>query len=36
MVRQKLLDRMLDHGLHRHAAQHGGELSWRAEKFLAL
>jgi hypothetical protein len=26
MVRQELLDRMLDQGLHCHAAQHGGKL----------
>jgi hypothetical protein len=26
MVRQKLLNRPLDQGLHRHAAQHGGKL----------
>jgi hypothetical protein len=26
MVRQKLLDRMLDERLHRHPAQHGGKL----------
>jgi hypothetical protein len=26
MVRQELLDRMVDQGLHRHAAQHGGKL----------
>jgi hypothetical protein len=26
MVRQKLLHRMLDQGLHRHAAQHGGKV----------
>jgi hypothetical protein len=26
MVRQKLLNRMLDQGLHRHAAQHGRKL----------
>jgi len=33
MVRQELLDRMLDQGLHCHAAQHGGKLELRLFRF---
>jgi hypothetical protein len=33
MVRQKLLNRMLDECLYRHAAQHGGELELPVFRF---